>query len=135
MAWMPRKSTASAPATFAARQVAPPSVVTSHVPPLPLAQTVRASTALTPRREARVLLIWGTQVCAQIATVKRKAGSSFIGFHHGSRLWRGSVERLPQEKNRCQAKARSSQRKLGECPRLLPDSPLTAQWVRKLVPH
>ena len=33
-------------------QLAPPSMVRSHVPPEPLAQTMRSSTALTPRRLA-----------------------------------------------------------------------------------
>ena len=53
---------------LAARHVAPPSVVASQVPPLPLAHTVRASTALTPRSEARVLL--------------------FAGVHSARRSWR-----------------------------------------------
>src|ERR1035438_374458 len=52
---MPRKSSASAPATVAAFQVTPPSVVASQVPPLPLANTVRASPALTPRSDANRL--------------------------------------------------------------------------------
>ena len=68
----------SPPGTWAACQVMPPSVVASHVPPLPLANAVRASTALTPRSEARVLPAWGSQVCARRPAVKHRAGSSFM---------------------------------------------------------
>src|ERR1035438_10081961 len=78
MARMPRKSRASAPGTLAARQVTPPSVVARYVPPLPLAQTFWESTALTPRSDARVLLVCGAQVCAQSVAPKRSAGSSFM---------------------------------------------------------
>src|SRR5450759_1807898 len=78
MALMPRKSRVSAPGTWAACHVTPPSVVTSQVPPLPLANAVRASTALTPRNDARVLLTWGAQACARRLVVKHRAGTSFM---------------------------------------------------------
>ena len=75
---MPRKSSDSAPGTFAARQVAPPLLVTRYVPPLPLAHTVVASTALTPRREARVLLAWGIQDCAYSVPPNSSTEVSFM---------------------------------------------------------
>jgi hypothetical protein len=54
-------SSFSAPGTFNTRQVAPPSVVRTIVPPVPLAQTTRSSTALIPRNLAAVPLISGVQ--------------------------------------------------------------------------
>jgi len=61
--------------------------VTSQVPPLPLANTVRASTALTPRSEARVLLVWGAQVCARSVRVQHSAVRSFIMCFRASLGW------------------------------------------------
>src|SRR5260370_7039780 len=78
IARIPRKSRPSASGTLLARQVTPPSVVTSQVPPLPLAHTFRPSTAETPRSDARVLLICGAQVCAWRVAVKHSASSTFM---------------------------------------------------------
>src|SRR5271157_1076337 len=76
-----RKSRSSAPGTCAARQVTPPSVVRRKAPPVPLAQTILALTALTPRREALVPLVWRVQDCAARAAGRRRASASFIWLH------------------------------------------------------
>src|SRR5215467_4103553 len=85
---MPRKSSDSAPGTLEACHVLPPSTVRSHVPPVPLAQTTRSFTALTPRRDAVVLLVCGIQLWAKEAAVKSRVATALIGFY--GRSLRGS---------------------------------------------
>src|SRR5579863_2070269 len=68
----PRKSRLSAPGTLPDCQVAPPSRVHNQTPPAPLAQATFALTALIPRREAVVPLVWSTQVWAKAAVAMRR---------------------------------------------------------------
>src|ERR1022692_3388055 len=80
MARTARKPSDSAPGTFATSQVAPPSMVRRYVPLLPLAQTTRSFTALTPRNDAVVLLVCGVQDCATAlaaarSKIKRELGN------------------------------------------------------------
>jgi 3-oxoacyl-[acyl-carrier protein] reductase len=65
-AWTARKSRSAAPVTVPGFQVAPPSVVITNVPFVPVAHTIFVLTTLTPRREAVVLLVWGVHCCALI---------------------------------------------------------------------
>src|SRR5215471_18295275 len=73
MARMPRKSSVSAPGTRAAIQVLPPSLVCRYVPPVPLAHTTLASTALTPRSDAVELLVCAIHCWASAAAIRRRA--------------------------------------------------------------
>ncbi|SPE34757.1 hypothetical protein SBA6_40042 [Candidatus Sulfopaludibacter sp. SbA6] len=72
-AWTSRKSRSSAPGTLEAAQVAPPLVVLSQVPPVPLAQAMSAFTALTPRRDAVVVLFCATQDWARAKLAQKNA--------------------------------------------------------------
>ncbi|SPF34857.1 hypothetical protein SBA4_1580022 [Candidatus Sulfopaludibacter sp. SbA4] len=63
-----------------ATHVAPPSVVFSHVPPVPLAHATFALTALTPRRDAVVVLFWGTQVWAHARLAQKMVKTSLMFF-------------------------------------------------------
>src|SRR3974390_2760170 len=73
-----RKSRDSAPGTWAACQVDPPSAVRRNVPAVPLAQTVWALTALTPRRDAEEPEVWRVQDCAARAAGSIRAKESLI---------------------------------------------------------
>src|SRR5689334_24644707 len=59
-----RNSRVSAPGTTPARQVAPPLVVTTYVPPVPLAQATRALTGLMACSRLVVPLCCGVRVGA-----------------------------------------------------------------------
>ena len=61
MASMSRKSSFSAPGTVKLDHVVPPSVVLRTVPLVPLAQTTRSLTALTPRSRAPLPVESGVQ--------------------------------------------------------------------------
>src|SRR5581483_8007376 len=73
-----RKSICSAPGTLDALQLAPPSRVTSHVPPVPLANATRALTALMPRKDALVPLVCGVPLCAPARPARETKRSSLM---------------------------------------------------------
>src|SRR3990167_2616929 len=68
-----RKSSFSAPATGRTCHVAPPSVVRTTVPRLPLAQAIRSETALTPRNRAVTPLDCGSHFTAGAPTANAAA--------------------------------------------------------------
>src|SRR6185437_13128334 len=60
--------------------VAPPSVVRSQVAPVPLAQAVFASTAITPRIDVAPLLVCMVQVCAGAPWPRARRKRSGVSF-------------------------------------------------------
>src|SRR2546429_1597858 len=92
---IPRKSSDSAPGTLAACHVTPPSTVRRYVPPVPLAQTTRSSTALTPRSDAAVLAVCGIHACAHSPAANANATpvdarGSFIALYGRSQRLKGA---------------------------------------------
>src|SRR3954452_1986508 len=72
--WTSRNGSASAPGTTPACQCLPPSVVTTNVPPLPLAHTTFEFTGLRPIRDAVVPLLCGVNVgpvCVNASVARR----------------------------------------------------------------
>src|SRR4051812_21325698 len=72
MAWTSRKSSFSASGTFPAVHVAPPSVVSRYVPPVPLAHATRSLTADRPRSDAVECDTCGVHDCAHAAAAKNR---------------------------------------------------------------
>src|SRR5215471_7836207 len=98
----------SAPGTTAAFQVAPPSVVTTYVPPVPAAHTTRELTGLTEISSCVVPLCCGVRVgwcmvwfdCA-IARVREPVSKRMVtrGFNMGD-LRKQEEGRVEQYRNR-----------------------------------
>src|SRR5437870_7388550 len=70
----PRNWSPSAPGTTPARHVAPPSVVTTYVPPTPLAQATRGLTGLIACSRFVVPLCCGVSVGAEAAELAARGG-------------------------------------------------------------
>src|SRR5690349_2365162 len=83
MAYTPRNSSFSAPATVPACHVSPPSVVRTNVPPVPLTQTTLPLTMLNPYRLASVFDFCGCHWAKEGETNNRRTRNALFNCMGG----------------------------------------------------